>query len=196
MHAELARVLEALGAAQEAQPSLLGRSMLAAAGAEYAGGLLSPERAALLHAARGADPNPNPNPNPNPEPDPNPNPNPNQARGADERDVLQMPASPRRCASLLLAELAEGAPRPSGAFALWPEGSQAEATLHGGALGCGRAPLLVDPHGHAEAWLRRAHGGNLVVASCDETCAEPLRKARARGTPVLLVHVQGALTEC
>ena len=59
MHAELARVLEALGAAQEAQPSLLGRSMLAAAGAEYAGGLLSPERAALLHAARGADPYPN-----------------------------------------------------------------------------------------------------------------------------------------
>ena len=51
-----------------------------------------------------------------------------------------------------------------GALALWPDGSQAEAALHGGALGCGRAPLLVDPHGHAEAWLRRAHGGNLVVA--------------------------------
>ena len=41
-----------------------------------------------------------------------------------------------------------------------------------------------------QAWLRRAHGGNLVVASCDETCAEPLRRARARGAPVLLVHVQ------
>jgi len=168
LQVELARVLEALGAAQEAQPSLLGRSMLAAAGAEYAGSLLPLERAALLFAARGAD----------------------------DGNVLQMPASPGRCASLLLTELAEGTPRPSGAFALWPEGSQAEATLHGGALGCGRAPLLVDPHGHAEAWLRRAHGGNLVVASCDETCAEPLRKARARGTPVLLVHVQGELPEC
>ena len=34
------------------------------------------------------------------------------------------------------------------------------------------------------------------MASCDETCAEPLRRARARGAPVLLVHVQGALPEC
>ena len=64
--------------------------------------------------------------------------------------VLRVPASARECAAVLRDELAEGAPRPSGALALWPDGSQAEAALHGGALGCGRAPLLVDPHGHAE----------------------------------------------
>ena len=142
LHAELARVLEALAAAQQARPSLLGRSLLAAAGAEYAGSLLPHERAALLRAARGA------------------------ADGgvdggggvdgaaggypADGGGVLRVPASARECAAVLRDELAEGAPRPSGALALWPDGSQAEAALHGGALGCGRAPLLVDPHGHAE----------------------------------------------
>jgi len=103
LHAELARVLEALAAAQQARPSLLGRSLLAAAGAEYAGSLLPHERAALLRAARGA------------------------ADGgvdggggvdgaaggypADGGDVLRMPASPRECAALLRDELAEGAPR-------------------------------------------------------------------------------------
>ena len=44
--------------------------------------------------------------------------------------------------------------------------SQAEAALLGGPLGCTRAPLLLDPHGHAEAWLRTVHGGRLLVASC------------------------------
>ena len=95
---------------------LLGRSLLAAAGAEYSGSLLPHERAALLRAARGA------------------------ADGgvdgggadgaaggypADGGAVLRMPASPRECAALLRDELAEGAPRPSGALALWPDGSQA-----------------------------------------------------------------------
>ena len=44
--------------------------------------------------------------------------------------MLRVPASARECAAVLRDELAEGAPRPSGALALWPDGSQA-----GGAKG-------------------------------------------------------------
>ena len=49
---------------------------------------------------------------------------------ADGGGVLRVPASARECAAVLRDELAEGAPRPSGALALWPDGSQA-----GGAKG-------------------------------------------------------------